>query len=238
VTVRLAVFASGGGTNLQALLDAFQDPARAGVEVALLLSDRPGAGALQRARDAGVDADVVEPTGREPGDVASALLGKLDRAAADMIALAGYLRLVPAEVVRRYRGRMLNIHPALLPAFGGKGLYGERVHRAVLEAGCRVSGATVHFVDERYDTGPILAQWPVPVLPGDTPASLAARVLHVEHRLYPAAVELVARALHEGRDPAGLAGSLTAASSDAQAFELVHDLAPGADGIRRALGLP
>jgi len=102
------------------------------------------------------------------------------------------MHLVPAAVVERFRGRMVNIHPALLPAFGGQGLYGSRVHRAVLASGVRVTGATVHLVDERYDTGPIVAQWPVPVAADDTPESLAARVLRAEHRLLPAVVEAFA----------------------------------------------
>ena len=116
--------------------------------------------------------------------------------------LAGWLQLVPSEVVARYHGRMVNVHPALLPAFGGKGMYGKRVHQAVIAAGARVSGATVHLVDERYDEGAILAQWPVPVLPGDTPETLAARVLAVEHRILPLAVEALAREpATEGRMP-------------------------------------
>src|SRR5690606_35781064 len=137
---------------------------------------------------AGVDA-VLAPATEEAGAGADALLRLLEDAGIDLIALAGYLKLVPREVVDRFRDRILNIHPALLPAFGGHGMYGLRVHRAVLASGAKVSGATVHLVDERYDEGPIVAQWPVPVLPGDTPARLAARVLKVEHILYPLAVE-------------------------------------------------
>jgi folate-dependent phosphoribosylglycinamide formyltransferase PurN len=109
-----------------------------------------------------------------------------------MIALAGYLRLVPPDVVAAFGGRMLNVHPALLPAFGGAGMYGARVHQAVLASGARVSGPTVHFVDERYDEGAIIAQWPVPVRTDDTPETLGARVLAVEHRIYPWAVAAVA----------------------------------------------
>jgi folate-dependent phosphoribosylglycinamide formyltransferase PurN len=112
--------------------------------------------------------------------------------AIDLIVLAGYVRLVPTEVVRSYHGRIVNVHPALLPAFGGQGMYGMHVHRAVLASGARVSGATVHFVDEHYDQGPIIAQWPVPVFGDDTEHSLAARVLHVEHLLFPRAVEALA----------------------------------------------
>jgi phosphoribosylglycinamide formyltransferase-1 len=109
--------------------------------------------------------------------------------------------MVPPEVVARYRRRMLNVHPALLPAFGGKGMYGKRVHAAVIAAGERESGASVHFVDEEYDRGPVVAQRRVPVLEGDTPESLAARVLEVEHVLYPAAVDQISEALAAGREP-------------------------------------
>jgi folate-dependent phosphoribosylglycinamide formyltransferase PurN len=112
----------------------------------------------------------------------------------DLVVLAGYLKLVPPGVVTRYRGRILNVHPALLPAFGGKGMYGRRVHEAVLASGARESGATVHLVDEVYDRGPILGQVRVPVLPGDDPERLAARVLEAEHRLLPAVVLAAAAA--------------------------------------------
>lgn len=195
-----AVFASGSGSNFQALLDAeaaVDNPWR----TVLLISDRSSAGALGRAEGAGVDTRVIEVSGRLPGDVASEILEALESAGVEVIFLAGYLRLVPAPVVERFRNRILNIHPALLPAFGGKGMWGRHVHNAVLEAGCRVSGPTVHLVDEVYDRGAILAQWPVPVLNGDTPEALAARVLAAEHRLYPRAAAHLCRALRDGEDP-------------------------------------
>jgi folate-dependent phosphoribosylglycinamide formyltransferase PurN len=110
----------------------------------------------------------------------------------DLIALAGYLRFIPVDVTRRWRGRIVNVHPSLLPSFGGAGMYGIRVHQAVIAAGVRVTGVTVHFVDEEYDRGPIIAQWPVPVLPHDDAETLARRVLAVEHRLYPAALDALA----------------------------------------------
>jgi folate-dependent phosphoribosylglycinamide formyltransferase PurN len=118
----------------------------------------------------------------------------LERHGVDLIVLAGYLRLVPPGIVARFRGRIINIHPALLPGFGGKGMYGRRVHEAVLASGARESGATVHLVDEVYDRGPILGQVRVPVLPGDDPERLAARVLEAEHRLLPAVVLAAAAA--------------------------------------------
>ena len=191
MSVRLAVFASGGGSNLQALLDRFAGSSD--VRVALVVSDRAGAGALARAAAVGIDGVHIAVAGRAESDVATDTLAALTRHGIDLVALAGYLRLVPAAVIAKFRGRMLNIHPALLPAFGGAGMYGRRVHEAVLAAGCRVSGATVHYVDERYDEGRIIAQWPVPVLPDDAPETLAARVLRVEHRLYPAVVDAIAR---------------------------------------------
>jgi len=182
--VRVAVLVSGGGTNLQALLDALHDSPLA--RVARVISNRPDAGALARARRAGVPATVL----RDPGDAAELLAALGD---AQLVVLAGYLKLVPAAVVSRFRGRMINIHPALLPAFGGPGMYGDRVHAAVLASGAKESGATVHLVDEVFDRGEIIAQERVPVSPTDTPDSLAARVLEAEHRLLPRVVLDLAR---------------------------------------------
>jgi phosphoribosylglycinamide formyltransferase-1 len=199
VTLRAAVFASGGGTNFQSLLD-HQSPASTW-KVTLLVTDRPDAGAVARAERAGVESVVVGTRGREPSAVGGELLELLTRHRIDVILLAGYLKLVPADVVEHFRGRVLNIHPALLPLFGGKGMYGRRVHEAVLESGATESGATVHFVDEEYDRGAVLAQRRVPVEPGDTPESLAARVLAVEHELYPEAVDRLCDALAHGRAP-------------------------------------
>jgi formyltetrahydrofolate-dependent phosphoribosylglycinamide formyltransferase len=183
-SVRVAVLASGGGTNLQALLDALHDSPLA--RVARVVSNRPDAGALERARRAGVPATVL----RDPADPTEVLAALAD---ADLAVLAGYLKLVPPVVVARFHWRMINIHPALLPAFGGPGMYGRRVHEAVLASGAAESGATVHYVDEQFDRGPIIAQARVPVLPGDTAESLAARVLEVEHRLLPTVVLELAR---------------------------------------------
>lgn len=197
--LRAAVFASGGGTNFQALLD--HRSATGSWEVVLLVTDRPDAGALARAERAGLASAVVGTRGRELSEVGAELLEVLERERIDVILLAGYLKLVPPELVERFRGRILNIHPALLPLFGGRGMYGRRVHEAVIESGASESGATVHFVDEEYDRGEILAQRRVPVEPGDTAETLAARVLSVEHELYPEAVDRLCDALAHGRAP-------------------------------------
>lgn len=188
---RIAVLASGGGTNLQAILDHLDalDDGRAG-DVVLVASDRAEAGALGRAAARHVPTALIESATHAPGRAPLAAL--LREHEIDLVALAGYLRLVPLEIVERYRGRMVNVHPALLPAFGGRGMYGSRVHQAVLDSGATVSGVTVHFVDHAYDRGPVIAQWPVPVVRGDTAATLAARVLRVEHLLYPVVVNAVA----------------------------------------------
>ncbi len=185
--MRVAVLASGGGTNLQALLDTCQGSAPA--RVVVVISNKATAGALERARKANVATEVLD----DPSDGAGiiALLRSYDT---DLVVLAGYLKLVPEVVVQAYENRMLNIHPALLPSFGGPGMYGHHVHEAVLASGATVSGPTVHIVTAEYDRGPIVAQWPVPVAADDTPESLAARVLKVEHQLLPAVVLAAARA--------------------------------------------
>jgi formyltetrahydrofolate-dependent phosphoribosylglycinamide formyltransferase len=185
--MRVAVAVSGRGSNLEALLRALgpDGPAR----VVLVLSNRPDAPALGRAAAWGIPGIPLQ----DPTD-AGEWLAALDRHAVDLVVLAGYLKLVPAQVIARFRGRIINVHPALLPAFGGTGMYGRRVHEAVLASGARESGATVHLVDEVYDRGAILGQARVPVLHGDDPERLAARVLEVEHRLLPAAVLAAAAA--------------------------------------------
>jgi formyltetrahydrofolate-dependent phosphoribosylglycinamide formyltransferase len=202
VKLRAAVFASGGGSNFQALLD--HQRAESAWSVVLLVCDRDDAGAIDRAAAASVPAVVIRTSRRDDAEVARETLQTLARHRVDLILLAGYLKLVPRQVVAQYARRILNIHPALLPAFGGKGMYGRRVHEAVIESGAPESGATVHYVDDEYDRGPIVAQQRVPVLAGDTPEALAARVLAVEHELYPAAVDHVCEALAAGREPTPL----------------------------------
>src|SRR5919106_1108917 len=183
---RIGVFVSGRGSNLAALHAHLE--AAGGAEVVFVASDRPTSGALAWARERGIPEAVIADKTAEP----SAILSALRARDVELVVLAGYLRLVPAEGVRAYRGRMINVHPALLPSFGGPGMYGARVHRAVLQTGARVTGPTVHFVDEIYDHGAIIAQWPVPVFPDDTEATLAARVLRAEHLLLPRVVQKVA----------------------------------------------
>jgi phosphoribosylglycinamide formyltransferase-1 len=185
--MHVAVAVSGRGSNLEALLRALGPDAPA--RVALVLSDRSDAPALARAAERSIPTVALGA----PSD-AREWLAVLELHAVDLVVLAGYLKLVPAEVIARYRDRIINIHPALLPAFGGKGMYGRRVHQAVLASGARESGATVHLVDEAYDRGAILGRARVPVLPGDDADTLAARVLEVEHRLLPAAVLAAAAA--------------------------------------------
>jgi phosphoribosylglycinamide formyltransferase-1 len=193
--VRLAILASGGGSNLQAIidyLDALGD-ARA-ADVVLVASERPGAHALTRAASRGIATAVIA----RPDD-GPALVKLLEAHDIDCIALAGYLKLVPREVIARWSGRIVNIHPALLPKFGGAGMYGRRVHEAVIAAGEKESGATVHRVNDEFDRGAIIAQERVPVEPADTPATLAARVLAAEHRLYPRTLHALALELSTSR---------------------------------------
>jgi formyltetrahydrofolate-dependent phosphoribosylglycinamide formyltransferase len=197
--VHVAVLASGGGSNFQALLDHASSEDR-GWRVALLVMNREG-GAADRARAADVPVRIIPTRGRSDGDVTVETLAAFEEYDIDVVLLAGYLRRIPPEVTRRYAGRMLNIHPALLPAFGGHGMYGMNVHRAVAASNARVTGATVHFVNDEYDDGAILAQWQVAHLPDDTPEEIASRVLEVEHRLYPAAVDHLCAALRAGMKP-------------------------------------
>jgi phosphoribosylglycinamide formyltransferase 1 len=217
MTMRIAVAISGRGSNLEALLHQLgpEAPAR----IVLVLSDRAAPGlSLARARNIPVE---VLPDSAD-GD---AWLRLLRAYRVDLVVLAGYVKLVPPSVISAYRDRIINIHPALLPDFGGKGMYGRRVHEAVLASGARESGASVHLVDERYDQGAVLAQVRVPVLPDDTPERLGERVLRVEHQLLPAVVLAAARAgrpvllnesqvtSHESRTPATVDPRLAARDS-------------------------
>lgn len=185
----ILVSGKGRGTNMEAIIRACQSGIIPHSKVVLVVGTRSDAPALQKAEQFGVPTAVVSPC-EFPDDEAygDALLWVLQRVQPDLICLAGYMRLLPARVVRAYPARIMNIHPALLPQFGGKGMYGLRVHEAVLRSGARETGCTVHFVDEQYDTGPIILQRTVPVLEGDTPETLAQRLLPVEHATYVEAV--------------------------------------------------
>ncbi len=185
--VRIAVLVSGGGTNLQVLIDSIQKGSING-EISVVISDRENAYALERARKNGIKAVYIDRK-----HCAERLGQELRDSGAELVILAGFLTILDRDLVKEYQGRMMNIHPSLIPAFCGKGFYGEKVHKAAVEYGVKVSGATVHFVDEGTDSGPIIIQEPVPVYTEDTPETLAERVLEVEHRILRSAVSLYCR---------------------------------------------
>lgn len=187
---KVAVLVSGGGTNLQALIDKVSGGELPQVELVKVISSRDDAFALQRAADAGIETAVAKEQ--------SAVLQELEDSGAEMIVLAGYMKVLSPEITERYRNRIINIHPSLIPKYCGRGFYGIRVHRAVIEGGETESGATVHYVDEGVDTGKIIIQEKVPVLEGDTPEELAARVLETEHRILAEGLKKAIEALNEG----------------------------------------
>ena len=190
--INIGVFASGRGSNFQAILNAIQGgllPAR----VVLVLSNKGDAGALEIARARSLAAvHLSQKQFPDEGSFAAAMLGVLKKHNVQIVALAGYLKKIPLNVVREYRNRILNIHPALLPSFGGAGMYGHYVHEAVIASGAKLSGATVHLVDEEYDRGPIVLQKAVAVEACDTPETLAEKVLKIEHEIYPLALKAFA----------------------------------------------
>jgi phosphoribosylglycinamide formyltransferase-1 len=186
---RIALFCSGSGSNFKALFHAIRNK-QLTAEIVLCLSNRSQCGAMEFAEQNGIaTAHITEKQFAAFDEFAVAMVDRLKEHHIDIILLAGYMRKVPDAVVSAFPGKMLNIHPAVLPKFGGEGMYGIHVHTAVLEAGETETGATVHFVNEEYDKGEILLQRTVPVLTDDTPETLAARVLECEHRLYPDALE-------------------------------------------------
>ena len=188
----LGVLASHGGTNLQAIIDSCRSGA-ADAEVRVVISNNSRSLALERARRANIPASHLSGgTHPAPDLLDEAITETLHRHGVQVVALAGYMKMLGPRTLDAYRNRILNVHPALLPKFGGRGMYGERVHEAVLASGDRVSGVTVHLVDEEYDHGPVVAQTQVPVLPDDTPDTLAARVLEQEHILYPETIQRIA----------------------------------------------
>lgn len=192
--IRIAVLVSGQGrgTNMQAIIDACASGKING-EVALVLGVKDDAPAMQRARDAGITTVAISPKSYASVDEYDvAVLETLKAHQVDLICLAGYMRLLGLDTVRFYRNRIMNVHPALIPMFAGKGMYGHHVHEAAIKRGVKVTGVTVHFVDEQYDCGPIILQSVVPVEEDDTAETLGARVLPVEHRTYTDAIALFA----------------------------------------------
>lgn len=191
--IQVAVLASGSGSNLQALLDS-EDQGRLGAHIRLVVSNRRDSLSLVRAARCGREAIYLAsgPSDTEE-TIARRMIELFEKHSIELVCLAGYLKKLPSSVVQAFAGRVLNIHPAPLPRFGGHGMFGLHVHEAVLESGVAHSGPTVHFVDSNYDTGVVVAHTPVPVLPGDTPESLAARVLVAEHELFPRVVASVAQ---------------------------------------------
>ena len=191
--LNIAVFGSGAGSNFRAILTAIQQGDIPDARISLVLSNNSGAGILGIARANTLPAiHLSQKQFPDERSFAGTILSTLSEYGVNFIALAGYMKQVPGAVVAAYRNRIVNIHPALLPRFGGPGMYGTHVHEAVIASGEKVSGATVHYVDEEYDHGPIVLQLTVPVLPGDTPESLAARVLAAEHEVYPSAIRRIA----------------------------------------------
>ena len=186
--LRIAVLASGSGTNFQAIVDKIA-AGQLHARIMVLICNNRNAFVLERARQAGVRAEHWSETAAGSREAfVEGLLRTLQECKVELVVLAGYMKLLPPEIVRAYEGRILNIHPALLPKHGGQGMYGIFVHEAVIAAKDTESGATIHFVDHEYDRGPIFLQRKVPVLPGDTPESLRERVLKVEHELLPEAI--------------------------------------------------
>ena len=190
---KIAVCVSGGGTNLQAIIDAVSDGTIRNTEIAVVISNKENAYALERASKAGIPARCISPKSYESRDsFADAMLDTLEEYNVDLVVLAGYLVIVPARMIEKYHNRIINIHPSLIPAHGGMGYYGLKVHESVLAMGNKVTGATVHFVDEKADHGPILLQKAVEVQEGDTPEILQRRVMEqAEWKILPKAIDLI-----------------------------------------------
>ena len=192
--LRVGVLVSGGGTNLQSIIDHVEDGRLSGVELEVVLSNNPGAYALERAKQHGIPAVCVSPKQfATRADFNRAMLETLEEYRLDLIVLAGFLVVIPPEMVERYPNRIINIHPSLIPSFCGTGYYGLKVHEAALARGVKVSGATVHFVDAGTDTGPILLQKAVEVKEGDTPEILQRRIMEeAEWKILPRAIQMIA----------------------------------------------
>ncbi len=192
--LKIGVMVSGGGTNLQAILDAIDNGQLKNVEVKVVISNNSGAYALERAKKHGIEAVYLSPKSFESREEFNdALLEKVDEYSLDLIVLAGFLVAIPAAMIRKYPNKIINIHPSLIPSFCGVGYYGLKVHEAALSRGVKLTGATVHFVDEGMDSGPIILQKAVEVLPGDTPEILQRRVMEeAEWKILPQAIQMIA----------------------------------------------
>ncbi len=195
--LKICVCVSGGGTNLQAIMDAIDAGKITNAQIVRVISNNRGAFALERAKSKGIDAVAVSPKDYEDReDFNRAFLNCMDDAKPDLIVLAGFLVVLPPMMIKKYEGRIINIHPALIPSFCGKGFYGLKVHEAVLARGVKITGATVHFVDEGTDTGPIILQKAVEVRPDDTPEVLQQRVMEeAEWEILPQAINMIANGL-------------------------------------------
>ena len=194
---KLAVLASGSGTNLQAIIDSIKSNNLKDTVISVVISNKKGAYALQRAKDEGITNTFVNPKDfKSNNDYDKKLIEIIKNHNVNLIVLAGYLRILTEDFINAFPNKIINIHPALLPNFGGKDMYGEKVHKAVLESGVKESGCTVHFVTKDIDAGPIIIQRRVPVLPGDTIESLSKRVLKEEHALL---IEAIAKILFNHR---------------------------------------
>lgn len=200
--LNIAVLVSGGGTNLQAIIDSMRKGRLTKVNLAEVISNNKGAYALERAKKHDIPAKCISPLDYENRELFhKALLDELEAVKADLIVLAGFLVVIPEEMIRKYRNRIINVHPSLIPSFCGTGYYGIKVHEAVLARGAKVTGATVHFVDEGTDTGPIILQKAVEVQEDDTPEVLQRRVMEeAEWKLMPQAIQMIADDAIEIRD--------------------------------------
>lgn len=188
--MNIAVFASGRGSNLMAILNAIKE-GKLNAKISLVISNNSNAGALEIAKANGIDAlHISRKQFSSDEEYVQKILNELKSRNVELIVLAGYMKKIPSEIIKEYPNKILNIHPALLPSFGGKGMYGLNVHKAVIESGVKITGVTVHIVDEEYDHGPIVMQRAVEVRDDDTPETLAERVLKVEHEIYPQAIKL------------------------------------------------
>lgn len=196
---RIAVLVSGGGSNMQAIIDAVKNGVLKDIaKVVLVISNNPNAYALDRAKKENIKSLCIERKNYADDFLFNEeILEKLEENKVDIICLAGYMRIVGENIINKYQGRVLNIHPSLLPKFGGKGMYGHYVHEAVAKAKENKSGATVHFADENYDTGKIIIQQEVPVMEDDTPQDIAKKVLEIEHKIYPLAIKKVIENLNK-----------------------------------------